>query len=210
MDLKNIDLNDKKVQQVLAILLLGVIISGALYFLSIKGASEKLKAAVVVRDEKQDELNKILQLKPQLEKLRLAVASLRTELTALEAIFPDSSDTPSLISDITKVARDNELMVVNFKPLGDLPQDYYIEHDYEIELVGAYHKLGVFFEALAKFDLIINIGNLTLKPSSVMATDIADYRMLNLPTEYDDRVNSVVTKFKISTFSSKNPEQVKE
>jgi len=210
MDIKNIDFSDKKVQQVIAILLMGILISGAIYGLQIKGNNEKLKAIVAVKNEKQQELNKILQLKPQLEKLRLAVAELRTELSALESVFPDSADTPSLISNITKMARDNELMVLNFKPLGEEVREYYVEHNYEIELLGAYHKLGVFFEALANFELIVNVSNLELKPSSVMAQDIADYRLLNVESEYDDRVNSVVTKFKISTYSSKNASPEKE
>jgi len=205
MDLKNIDFSDKKVQQVIAIVLMGVIIAGAIFWFQIKGNNEKLKSAISVRDEKQQELNKILQLKPQLEKLRIAVSNLRTELTALESVFPDSADTPSLITNITKMARDNQLMVLNFKPLGEETQEYYIQHNYEIELVGAYHKLGTFFEALARFDLIVNVGSLELKPSSVMSKDIADYRLLEVDSEYDDRVNSVVTKFKISTYSSKNP-----
>lgn len=210
MDLKNIDFSDKKVQQVIAIILMGLIISGAIFWLQIKGNNEKLKIANSVRDEKQQELNKILQLKPQLEKLRVSVANLRTKLTALEAVFPDSADTPSLISNITKMARDNELMVVNFKPLGEVVQEYYIEHNYEIELLGAYHKLGTFFEALARYNLIVNVGSLELKPSSVMAADITNYQSLDISEEYDDRVNSVVTKFKLSTYSSKNPTPVQE
>ncbi len=210
MDLKNIDFSDKKVQQVIAIILMGLIISGAIYWLQIKENTVKLKSAISVRDEKQQELNKILQLKPQLEKLRIAVANLRTELTALEAVFPDSADTPSLINNITKMARDNELMVINFKPLGEVVQEYYIEHNYEIELLGAYHKLGTFFEALARFDLIVNVGSLSLKPSSVMASDITNYQSLDISEEYNDQVNSVITKFKISTYSSKNPTPVQE
>lgn len=206
----NIDFTDKKVQQITVILLLGFLLSGAIYWFQIKENLVTLESAKTLRDSKQQELNKVQALKPQLEQLRSAVEKLRVELEALEAVFPSSADTPSLISSITKMARDNELIVVNFKPLGEVPQEFYVEHSYEIEILGAYHKLAEFFEALAEFDLIVNVSNLDLKASSVMSKDIADYRALNLDAKYDDRVNSVMSKFKLSTYSSKKNIETKE
>lgn len=204
MDLNSIDFTDKKVQQIVAILLVGILAAGAIYWFQIKENRVKLADAITVRDTKQKELNKVRALKPQLEQLRAAVKKLRLELDELEAIFPDSANTPSLISSITKMARDNDLALINFKPLGTSAQEFYVEHNYELEIDGPYHKLARFFEELAQFELIVNVSNLKLKNSSVMARDIAEYRALGLDEKYDDRVNSVNAKFKISTYSSKS------
>ena len=208
MDLNSIDFRDKKVQQITVILLLGFILSGVIFWFQVKENRVKLEDAISVRDTKQKELNKVRALKPQLEDLRKAVEKLRVELEELENIFPSSSDTPSLISSFTKMARDQQLIVVNFKPLGENVREYYVEHNYQLEIIGAYHKLAEFFESLAEFELLVNVSNLDLKTSSLMSRDIAEYRALELETAYDDRVNSVVAKFKLSTYSSKNSTSV--
>ncbi len=204
MDLNSIDFRDKKVQQITAILLFGIIIAGLIFWFQIKENRVVLEDAISVRDTKQKELNKVRALKPQLDQLRMAVEKLRVELEEYEAIFPSSADTPQLISSITKMARDNQLIVVNFKPLSENVREYYVEHNYQLEIIGAYHKLAEFFEALAEFELLVNVSNLDLKTSSVMNSDIAKYRALELESKYDDRVNSVGAKFKLSTYSSKN------
>ncbi len=210
MDFKNIDFSDKKVQQIVIILLVGILASGLIFWFMVKDNTVTLNEAIADRDTKQQELNKVRALKPQLEQLRKAVEKLRIELAGYEAIFPSKADTPSLISSITKIARDNELLLVNFRPLGETSQEFYVEHNYELEILGAYHKLAYFFESLAGFDLLVNISELDLKASSVMSRDIADYRDLKLERKYDDRVNSIVAKFKLSTYSSKNSDELEE
>jgi len=199
----NVDFTDKKVQQITGIILIGIIVSGLLYWFQIKDNVTTLKSETEKRDTKRTELNRVRNLSSKLELLRDAVSKLRVELDELEGKFPTSANTPSLMSSITKMAYDNKLHVINFKPLPDVTKEYYVEHSYEIQLIGPYHKLGRFFQELADFELIVNVDKVTLKPSSLMSKNIADYRMLDMgDRKYDDRVNSVDTKFKISTYSS--------
>ncbi len=202
MDLQSINFSDKKVQHITLILLSGILISGAIYWFLIKDHRVDLENAITLREAKQQELNKILNLKPQLEQLRETVRNMRDTLDALEEVFPDSANTPILMSSITKMIRDNDLSVSSFTILGANAQPYYIEHNYQLEIVGPYHKIARFFERLSQFDLIVNISELDLKVSSMMNQEISEYGALQIDDKYDDRINSVTAKFKISTYSS--------
>ena len=213
MDLNNlnIDFADKKVQQIIAIILVGIIASGLIYWFMIKVNTEELNNLKAKRDSKQLELNKVRQLEPQLVDIKKTVSELKVKLSELEEKFPSSVNTPQLISSITKMAHDNKLYVINFKPLPQIEKEYYIEHSYELELVGPYHKIGEFFQDLADYELIINISGLSLKASNVLQKDISDYASIDHQGKrYDDRINSIDAKFKISTYSSKNKSGAKE
>jgi len=202
MDLQNINFSDKKVQQITLIILFGILVSGAIYWFMIKDNRVELENAIVLRESKQQELNKILNLKPQLEQLRETVRILRVELAEYEAVFPDSANTPILMSSITKMIRDNDLSISSFTILGANNQPYYIQHNYQLEIVGPYHKIALFFERLAQFELIVNVSELDLKVNGTMNQEISEYGALQIDDKYDDRINSIAAKFKISTYSS--------
>jgi type IV pilus assembly protein PilO len=201
----NVDFSDKKVQQITVILLIGIVLSGLIYWFQIKDNRVLLESEISKRDAKQLELNKVKQLKPKLEELRVAVNKLRDMLTELETKFPSSANTPSLISSITKMAKDNQLYVINFKPLPRAEKEYYVEHQYQLDVIGSYHKLGKFFQDLADYELIVNVSQVSLKTSGILSKDLAEYRALELgDMKYDDRIKSISAKFKLSTYSSKD------
>ncbi len=200
MDLR-LDFNDRKIQQIILILIIGIAGAGALYWYQIKPATEEIVILTAKKKEKEQELGKIKMMKPQLERLRSSVALLQVELDSLETIFPDSANIPELISNLTKVARDEEVATINFKPLGEVKKEYYTENSYEILLIGGYHNLARFFEKVARFDLIINVDNMVLKTSPTLQKDLQEYKLYEMDS-YNDEIKSVSAKFRITTYSS--------
>ena len=112
----NIDFSDVKTQRTIFIVFIGIIIAGLIGFFQIKPQTENLKALKETSTARQKELDRILNLKPQLEKMRIDVANLQRELDSLESIFPVNSDVPGLITDITEVARIQRITIMGFKP----------------------------------------------------------------------------------------------
>jgi type IV pilus assembly protein PilO len=202
MDLKSIDINDPKVKNVLLIIFIGIALAGAIYYFQVIPQQESLATAEVRLQKKQDELNEILTIKPQLEKLRKSVAELQIELDSLSTIFPDSANLPEFISDFTKQARRVGVSALNFKPLPDVTKQYYVEHSYSITLISSYHNFARLLEHLANLDLIINVGELNISANPGMDKEISEFNAYEMPDGYDDSIRSMLVKFKITTYSS--------
>jgi type IV pilus assembly protein PilO len=52
--------------------------------------------------------------------------------------------------------------VVRFKPVGERPKGFYAEVPVELKLVGSYHEMALFSDAVGTLPRIVNINNLSL------------------------------------------------
>lgn len=199
-----IDLSDTKTQRTIIIILLGIISAGLIWWFMIKPQTEKLSSLKETTKQKQEELNKILTLIPQLEQMRIDVVKLREEMDSLEAIFPAKPDVPGLITSITEVARAQGVAIVNFRPAKTqtLAKEFYVENYYEMSVMGSYHNIGKFFAQIANFDLLVNIDRINAKTSSTLADDLKVFDEYNGTKSADELIRSVLTSFRITTYSS--------
>jgi type IV pilus assembly protein PilO len=198
----NIDINDTKTQRTIIIILIGIIITGLIWYFQIQKQAVVLKELKSLSAKRNEELNKIYALKPELEKMRVSVTNLKRELDSLEAIFPIDPDVPGLITDITKVARTQKLSIMNFKPAGNLKKEYYIENYYDMSITGSYHSVGNFFAQIANFDLLVNVDKINVKTSSTLINDLQNFDKYKGARGTDEMVRSVLTGFRITTYSS--------
>lgn len=203
----NIDFSDVKTQRTIFIIFIGVVIAGLIGFFQIKPQTVKLKELKETSVARQAELDRILSLKPQLERMRIEVADLKRELDSLESIFPEKTDVPTLITDITEVSRAQKITIMGFKPSKApmLKKEYYIENYYELSVLGSYHNIGNFLAKIANFELLVNIDrvNAKLNPNTKMFTDdLKEFDMYKGEKTSDDFVRSVLMNFRITTYSS--------
>lgn len=147
--------------------------------------------------QKQNELNKIILNKPRRNQLRQEVVRLEGKLDSLRSKFPDEKKVPKLIRDITRVARASGIRTTRFYPLADSTKEYYVENRDSVTVVGGYHELATFFGYLANFDLIINLGNMSIKTNPNIGVSMAKAK------DHGGTVKSVEASFMMTTFSSK-------
>jgi type IV pilus assembly protein PilO len=146
---------------------------------------------------KQNELNSILALKPQLNRIEAEIAMAQHRLDSLKSIFPDRKEIPKLIREITGIARATGIITVKFAPGTDIEKEYYIESHYDLSITGGYHDLARFFSFLANMPLIINVGNVSIR---------ANPRMEELKKVSEERgspISTINASFTMTTFSSK-------
>jgi type IV pilus assembly protein PilO len=148
-------------------------------------------------DQKRKELNGILALKPQLDRLEQEITAAQHRLDSLKSIFPDHKEVPRMIKEITAVARASGIYTTKFTPQPDVERDYYVENNYELSANGAYHDLARFFSFLANMPLIINLSNVSIKANPKMEESKKDFE------EHGSPVTTVKASFTITTFSSK-------
>jgi type IV pilus assembly protein PilO len=146
---------------------------------------------------KQNDLNNILALKPQLKKLEKDIAVAQVRLDSLKSMFPDQKEIPKLIREITSVARASEIYTTKFSPLPDIQREYYVENRYDMTVSGGYHQLAEFYGFLANLPLIINLSGVSIRTNGNISQSKKDAE------EHGGPVSSIVASFQMTTFSSK-------
>jgi type IV pilus assembly protein PilO len=195
--LKKIDFKSQKVQAVMLIILIGALWSFLWYNYIILEKRTQLGKLLTEYEKKQNELNNIYAMRPQLTKLRQNVARMNVQLDSLRSIFPDKKEIPRLIREITNGAVKTTVFTRRFNPLPDVEKEYYIENRYAMTIGGGYHEVAAFFNYLANFGLIINLTNVSIRTNPDIVNSIKEYE------EHGGSIQSVITTFNMTTFSSR-------
>jgi type IV pilus assembly protein PilO len=147
------------------------------------------------RETRQNQLNAILAMKPQLERLRREIVDDKHTLDSLKSIFPDQKEIPKLIREITKVAAASGIATKRFTPQPDVVREYYVENRYNMAVTGGYHQLANFFSFFANLPLIINLGgvSITAGPGATNAQK----------NGVSPDLATITAQFELTTFSSK-------
>lgn len=94
---------------------------------------------------------------------------LQAELDAVEERFketatllPKEKEIPSLLTNISALGRGSGLDFITFKPLSDIPKDFYAEIPVDIKVRGPYHNMGIFLDQVSKLDRIVTVSNITM------------------------------------------------
>jgi type IV pilus assembly protein PilO len=193
-----IDFKNPKVRNVLLIVALAVTMVVLWYQYIFAERQQSLQQLQTQREARQNQLNSILAMKPQLERLRKEIVSDRQTLDSLKSIFPDQKEIPKLIREITKVAATSGIATKKFTPQPDVVKEYYIENRYAMSVTGGYHQLANFFAFFANLPLIINLSgvSITANPAAAAAAKKEN-------GEYNSAVPTVSVNFEMTTFSSK-------
>ena len=192
-----IDFKNPRVRNIVIIIAVGLAGTMLWYqtvFLEKQKTVESLKAELV---RKQNELNSILALKPQLKKLEKDIAVAQVRLDSLKSMFPDQKEIPKLIREITSVARASDIYTTRFNPLPDIQREYYVENRYDMTVSGGYHQLAEFYSFLANLPLIINLSTMSIHADPNLAQSKKEAE------EHGGPISSIVASFQMTTFSSK-------
>jgi len=112
----------------------------------------RLEADYVQKKQIADNLPKFKEEFAKLEKL------LEEALTQL----PNKKEIPTLLTNLASLAKDNGLEVVNFTPRGEVNKGFYAEVPASLDLVGSYHQIAEFAQAVGKLSRIVNLSDLSL------------------------------------------------
>ena len=78
------------------------------------------------------------------------------------ALLPKEKEIPKLLKDISALGRNAGLEFLTFKPLADVPKDFYSEIPVTINVRGPYHNMGFFFDQVSKLERIVSVSNIKM------------------------------------------------
>lgn len=117
----------------------------------------RLEAELIQKQQIADNLPKFKAEFAKLEKL------LEEALTQL----PNKKEIPTLLTNLAALAKDNGLEVVSFKPRGEVNKGFYAEVPASLDLIGSYHQIAEFAQAVGKLSRIVNLSDLNLSSPKV-------------------------------------------
>ena len=97
-----------------------------------------------------------------LPKFKAEFAKLEEQLKAALTQLPNKKEIPSLLTNLATIARDNGLDVVSFSPKGEVSKGFYAEVPGSVNLLGTYHQIAEFAQAVSKLSRIVNLSDLEL------------------------------------------------
>ena len=149
-------------QRFLILVTLMLVIAGLFVYLmylpmrdELAGLQQKDASLQSKIQEDQRIADNLPQFKAEFEKMEALLNDALTEL-------PNEKEIPNLLTSITALAKENGLNVTLFKPGAEKPMGFYAEVPVELKMVGSFHEVALFSDAVAKLPRIVNINNLTL------------------------------------------------
>jgi len=107
------------------------------------------------------------QIADNLPKFKEEFAKLEQLLQEALTQLPNKKEIPTLLTNLSTLAKDSGLEVASFTPRGEVNKGFYAEVPASLDLVGTYHQIAKFAEAVGKLSRIVNLGNLNLSSPSV-------------------------------------------
>lgn len=179
------------------VVLLGVFV-GLWYNFYYSPLLEQEKALNVQLEAKNREFEAIREMMRNLILLENEVAASENELRELQLMFPESKDVPGLIFEITRLSKQNNVLVTKFVPVGDNAHTYYVENVYSLSVVANYRRLGEFLASLANLKLIVNVDKLSMNPSE----DVGNITGENMD-DLEKIEETITSTFELTTYSSR-------
>lgn len=149
-------------QRFLMLFVVAAAIVAAFYFMVYEELKVEQQRLEQQRESAQTVLQRNQRIANNLEAYRADYNNLLTQLEEALDELPLDKEIPTLLTRIASLAQEKGLDIVRFRPLAEVPRDFYSEVPVELRLAGSYHQAALFFDAVSKMERIVNIKGLKL------------------------------------------------
>ncbi len=107
-----------------------------------------------------------------LKKFEAEQATVKAQFREALKLLPNKREIPSLLRTITQLGTDSHLAFLLFSPKKEKTRNFYIEIPVAIKVRGTYHDVAAFFEKVGRMERIVNILDVSMKPSKPLSTKL--------------------------------------
>jgi type IV pilus assembly protein PilO len=163
IDLRNIPVYAKIIILVLITLIPVVIF----YFLVYSPKTKEIKTLEASITKLDNEIASAEVKVRRLDELKVEHEKLKIQLAALKEIMPEEKEVSVLLKQISDLGLTSGLVIILWKPSSRIqdPEGVYVEIPVQVEVLGGYHDLGVFYSHISRLPRIVNISNIKLTSS---------------------------------------------
>lgn len=91
----------------------------------------------------------------RLRELEQREAEYQVRLAEYETLLPSDAEVPTLLEEVAFAAIENDVKIVNFAPLPELPGESLVEIPYDVQVQGDYHDVGRFLASVVSFQRVV-------------------------------------------------------
>lgn len=148
--------------QLLLCSLVAALLYGGFWYLVIKGKSDQT-AEINKQVEQLQQANAASQAASQrINEVRATYARTQADYADLVALLPEQRELTNVLASLQERAR-GQLTLRRFTPKEDFKKEFYSGKPIEVEVTGAYNKLGKFFAQMAAYQRIVSITDFNIK-----------------------------------------------
>jgi type IV pilus assembly protein PilO len=134
----------------------------AYYFLGFQPRLQELRRLEGDFDRLGKELHENQAIADNLPRVKEEVRRLDERLALALEKLPNKEEIPNLLRTISDLGREAGLDFLLFKPAAPTPKEFYAEVPLEMQVVGKYHDIALFFDRVGKLPRIVTIQGLDL------------------------------------------------
>lgn len=141
----------------------------------------------------------------RLRELEQREAEYQVRLAEYETLLPSDAEVPTLLEEVAFAAIENDVKIVNFAPLPELPGESLVEIPYDVQVQGDYHDVGRFLASVVSFQRVVRptvselltseVGAVQGQTTAPLAPQTAEAGDEPAPPEYE-----VLATMRLSTY----------
>ncbi len=132
------------------------------YFAYYQQKAEKIQTLSQQKTSLAQQVKEVKAKASNLAKFQKELDEAEAKFLAMSVLLPKDSEIPKLLKDISALGRNAGLDFLTFRPLADIPKDFYAEIPVTINVRGPYHNMGYFFDQVSKLARIVSVTNVKM------------------------------------------------
>jgi type IV pilus assembly protein PilO len=162
LDFNNVGIWPMPVKVVVVVLAAIVVLVSGYYLIveddivSLEGVQKKEQELRADFTKKQKKASNLEAYRRQLEEMKQSFGTMLRQL-------PDKTEVAELLVDVSQTGLAAGLEFELFKPLDEVPREFYAELPIQIKVTGQYHEFGHFISGLAALPRIVTIHDIKIE-----------------------------------------------
>jgi type IV pilus assembly protein PilO len=132
------------------------------YFVFFQPNATKISTLSAQKDSLNKEIADLKAKQNDLPRLKRELAESEKLFNEAAVLLPKEKEIPQLLKDISSLGQNSDLEFLTFKPLPDIPKDFYAELPISINVRGPYHNMGSFLDQVSKLGRIVTVSNIKM------------------------------------------------
>lgn len=132
------------------------------YFLFFQPNATKISSLKTQKDGLEKEMAALRVQQSNIPRLQKELAETERIFNEAAVLLPKEKEIPQLLKDISALGQEADLEFLTFKPLPDVPKDFYAEIPISINVRGPYHNMGSFLDNVSKLGRIVTVSNINM------------------------------------------------
>lgn len=169
-DLNELDFNNIGIWptpfKIVAVVIAAIIVLVAGYYLIVEDDIANLETVQKKEQELRADYVKKQKKASNLEAYRKQLEEMKQSFGTMLRQLPDKTEVAELLVDVSQTGLAAGLEFELFKPLDEIPREFYAELPINIKVTGQYHEFGHFISGLAALPRIVTIHDIKISRES--------------------------------------------